>query len=158
MSPQWPSWSWAKLPLETAIETDAKSESSPYFRRLADAGNQAMEYDISITRGEQVKEIRVSGRTRRFRAPSSHRVDWSDISRTPDGEEKTYHHIKTLEILNRRHSHSDSSDEHKMQVRDNCAYQAQYPCYEDRHSNSWQLKVDSDHTSRKIEKHAGDLL
>lgn len=92
LSPPWPSWSWAALPLETAIETNAKSESSPYFRIVAHDGVQKAEHDTDaddgVRRGEQVKEIHVTGRTRRFWQPSSRRSDWSTVSKVVDGEEK----------------------------------------------------------------------
>ena len=53
--------------------------------------NRAVEHDTSsdgVRQGEQVKEIRVTGRMRRFWKPSSRRSDWSTVSRVVDGEEK----------------------------------------------------------------------
>jgi hypothetical protein len=92
VSPPWPSWSWAVLPLQTAIETNAKSAGSSFFQRVVDDGNKAAGArsgaDDAVRRGEQVKEICVTGRTRTFWGPSSRRSDWSTISRLVDGEEK----------------------------------------------------------------------
>jgi len=92
VSPPWPSWSWAVLPLQTAIETNAKSARSSFFQRVVDDGNKTAgarsSADDVVRRGEQVKEICVTGRKRTFWGPSSRPSHWSTVSRLVDGEEK----------------------------------------------------------------------
>lgn len=91
-SPSWPSWSWAVLPLQTAIETNAKSARSSFFKLEREDGNKSAGArsgaEDAVRRGEQVKEISVTGRVRTFRGSSSRRTDWSTVSRLVDGEEK----------------------------------------------------------------------
>ncbi len=92
-SPSWPSWSWAVLPLQTAIEMNSKSAKSPFFQWIEDNSNKypggaSRHADDAIKLGEQVKQICVTGRLRRLWRPSSRLQDWHTISRSIDGEEK----------------------------------------------------------------------
>ena len=85
----WPSWSWATLPLETVIETNARSETSPDFSRLATGAEHSKGgADQAIKHGQEAKTIRLRGRMRPFWDPSSRHVEWSSVSRVVDGEEK----------------------------------------------------------------------
>ena len=92
VSPPWPSWSWAVLPLQIAIEMDAKSARSSSFHRNIDDDDRTAGArrgaDEAIRRGEQVKAISVTGRARSFWGSSSVRTPWSAISRQVDGQEK----------------------------------------------------------------------
>jgi hypothetical protein len=88
----WPSWSWAVLPLQTAIEMNNKSARSSFFQRIVNDTNKTArarsDTEDAVTRGEHVKEICVSGRARTLWKPSSRRGDWSSVSRLVNGEEK----------------------------------------------------------------------
>jgi hypothetical protein len=91
-SPSWPTWSWAVLPLRTAIETNVKSETSSFFQRVQDdrskiAGARHSTED-AIKRGEHITEICVAGRIRPLWNPSSRYSNWSTVSRMVSGEEK----------------------------------------------------------------------
>ncbi|CAO2653063.1 Nn.00g024740.m01.CDS01 [Neocucurbitaria sp. VM-36] len=91
-SSPWPSWSWAVLPLQTAIEMNVKTARSPFFQRVVDGSNKATsarsDAEDTVRQGEHVKEICVTGRMRALWKPSSRRSDWSTASRLVDGEEK----------------------------------------------------------------------
>lgn len=88
----WPSWSWAVLPLQTAIKINKGGARSSYFQRLGDDSNVRTHADgdveAAIKRGESVKTIHISGRMRALWRPSSQPRDWSDICEIVDGEEK----------------------------------------------------------------------
>lgn len=91
-SSQWPSWSWAVLPLQTAIETNVRSAKSSFFQRLADeeppTTRPVGHTDDAIQKGQRVKKLRISSRLRQLWKPSSHPIDWSSISRIVEGQEK----------------------------------------------------------------------
>ncbi|KAH6613046.1 heterokaryon incompatibility protein-domain-containing protein [Boeremia exigua] len=87
-----PSWSWMALPLRTAIETDARSARSEFFKRLIDEDAMSPIVPESVEegnhRGAMVKELRVAGRRRELWSSSSRRIDWSSVSATINGEER----------------------------------------------------------------------
>ncbi|KAJ4987687.1 hypothetical protein SVAN01_06854 [Stagonosporopsis vannaccii] len=89
---QWPSWSWASLPLQTAIETKSRSARSAFFRRITsnDTMSESVVENIekSVKKGVNVKELRVRGRLRVLWKSSSQQVKWSGVSRLVDGVEK----------------------------------------------------------------------
>lgn len=90
--PKWPSWSWAVLPLQTAIETDARSPRTAFFQRILDddmgpLGNIADE-GAAIREGEEVRDIYVTGRLRPLWEPSSSLVEWSSVSKLVGNEER----------------------------------------------------------------------
>lgn len=88
----WPSWSWAVLPLQTAIETNAKTSKSSSFKRVVEPSQNpsatSESEDDAVKRGQQVKEVCVAGRMRQFWGSSSQRVEWTDVSRVVGEEEK----------------------------------------------------------------------
>ena len=88
---KWPSWSWAVLPVQTEIETNAASPHSAIFQRIAD-DNGTVDADMiiesAVEKGETVKEICVYGRVRELWKASSRRVEWSSISKVVNGVEK----------------------------------------------------------------------
>jgi hypothetical protein len=89
---KWPSWSWAVLPLQTAIEADAGSRRSAFFQQIADEHTRLSgvhnDEGTAITRGEGIKEICVTGRMRPLWKPTSCHVDWSSISTQVGNEER----------------------------------------------------------------------
>lgn len=95
---QWPSWSWASLPLRTAVETKSDSARSTFFNRVADGYSMrpsfAVDIEHAVKRGVEVKELRVRGRLRFLWGPSSQQVKWSSVSRLVDGVEKFTFAIK----------------------------------------------------------------
>jgi hypothetical protein len=92
VSPSWPSWSWAVLPLQTEIDTNVKCTRSPYFQRIRHNHNQAVESRVdvegAIKRGQDVKQICVKGRIRELWKRSSRRSEWSTLSTFVNGEER----------------------------------------------------------------------
>ncbi|KAF1840634.1 HET-domain-containing protein [Cucurbitaria berberidis CBS 394.84] len=92
VSPPWPSWSWAVLPLQTEIEMTDKSARSSFFQRVEDGRNEnsgaRSSAEDAVKRGEHVKEICVFGRMRTLWKPSSRSTDWSAVSVLVDGEER----------------------------------------------------------------------
>ncbi|KAK7191115.1 HET-domain-containing protein [Paraphaeosphaeria sporulosa] len=91
-TPVWPSWSWAVLPVRTAIETNVRSPRSAFFQHIPDVDLKNPDFHVdeamAITHGEKIKEICVTGRTRPLWKPTSCRVDWSSISRLVGKEER----------------------------------------------------------------------
>ncbi|KAL5430843.1 hypothetical protein PMIN07_009751 [Paraphaeosphaeria minitans] len=91
-TPVWPSWSWAVLPVRTAIETSVMSPRSSFFQHILDIDmrNPGVRVDEgkAIASGEEIKEICVTGRIRPLWKPTSCRVDWSRISRLVGNEER----------------------------------------------------------------------
>jgi hypothetical protein len=91
-APEWPSWSWAKLPVQSAIETNVESVKSPFFGRIVDDDARIprtlTDPEKAVEQGALVKDISVKSRMRSLWKPSSHRTDWSNVSRIVDGEEK----------------------------------------------------------------------
>ena len=89
---EWPSWSWAKLPVQSAIETIVESAKSPFFGRIIDEDARNLRTLIdpekAVKQGALVKNIGVKGRVRSLWKTSSHPTDWSNVSRNVDGEEK----------------------------------------------------------------------
>lgn len=91
-APKWPSWSWAALPLQTAIETDVKSARSAFFRIIPDDDDGRLmaqgREEEAVEKGTHTKKICVTGRVRKLWEPSSGYVDWSEVSHTVHGYEK----------------------------------------------------------------------
>jgi hypothetical protein len=89
---EWPSWSWAVLPLKTAIENDARSLRSALFQHIPDEYTRTpavRNYEgIAITRGEEIKRICVTGRVRPLWKPTSCYANWSSISTIVGNEER----------------------------------------------------------------------
>ena len=84
----WPSWSWARLPLQVMIETNARSPPSPDFQRLKTYANGLPNEADVIKHGQRVKSVRVKSRMRPLWTPSSRHIEWSSVSRRVDDEEK----------------------------------------------------------------------
>lgn len=92
LSASWPSWSWAALPLQTAIRMNLNSKRAPSFEWIGVAGTltagASSGIEDAIKRGEQVKEICVTGQMRRLWTSSSRSVHWSNFSTIVDGDER----------------------------------------------------------------------
>lgn len=90
--PKWPSWSWAALPVQTAIKTNANSPQSNLFQLIPDehpwALNHGAAVELTIERGEQVKRLCVTGRIRALWKSPSHLVNWSIVSSRINGMER----------------------------------------------------------------------
>lgn len=86
----WPSWSWAVLPMQTAIDTNVTSARSAIFRLVDDNSTTEANANIeeAVQKGEIVKEICVYGRVRELWKPSSLHVEWSSVSKMVQGVEK----------------------------------------------------------------------
>lgn len=92
MTPGWPSWSWAALPKQTAVETDVKSARSQFFDWIPDnnATKSGAHIDVgtAIEEGQSVTELTVTGRVRFLWKSSSNHVPWAQVSRAANGEER----------------------------------------------------------------------
>jgi hypothetical protein len=92
VAPPLPSWSWAILPLQTAINFDGKSMKSPDFEWIQDDSiggaivGDAAEQAIEV--GGRVGRLCVTGRIRSLWKSTSRFIEWSEISRSAKGEEK----------------------------------------------------------------------
>ncbi|KAH6625115.1 heterokaryon incompatibility protein-domain-containing protein [Boeremia exigua] len=88
----WPSWSWAVLPLKTALDTAAKNSRTTFFQRLVENGTVdpgvVVNAEKAVKVGVDVKELRVRGRLRSLWKPMSRWIDWSYVSKIVDGQEK----------------------------------------------------------------------
>lgn len=87
----WPSWSWAVLPVRSAIHVGYDSPASPHFRRIADGYQPPTSRDqveAAIAQGEDVKQICVTGRLRTLWRHLSRYSDWSVASRIVGGNER----------------------------------------------------------------------
>ncbi|KAF2820713.1 HET-domain-containing protein [Ophiobolus disseminans] len=91
LPPLLPSWSWAVLPLQTAIEINVKSLRLSDFEFMGDDGDNSARLgstEDAVKRGEHVMKICVKSRMRPLRKPTSRRKDWSTISKIVNAEEK----------------------------------------------------------------------
>jgi hypothetical protein len=87
----WPSWTWAVLPVQSAIELGYSSPDSPHFQMSPDGYRPPTirdQVEVAISQGEAVKQICVTGRLRSLWRQSSQHVDWSVASRKVGGNEK----------------------------------------------------------------------
>ncbi|KAF3046852.1 hypothetical protein E8E12_002544 [Didymella heteroderae] len=90
-APKLPSWSWAALPLQTAIETNVESAYSTYFKLVPDIDDEALldygRVEEAVEKGGRTERICVTGRVRNLWESSSRYVDWFEISHASRGNE-----------------------------------------------------------------------
>jgi hypothetical protein len=90
--PSLPSWSWAILPVQTAVRMDATSTRSSFFAWYGGGSTQTVgivgDAEKAVQHGEGIGQICVKGRIRPLWKASSRRREWSTFSSMVNGEEK----------------------------------------------------------------------
>ncbi|KAL3425070.1 hypothetical protein PVAG01_04351 [Phlyctema vagabunda] len=84
-----PSWSWASLPLRTSTNLKHEFTDCPDFELLHDRSAREDEHpDTAVTRGGNLKSVKVRGRLRPFICKGSMNRPWTEISRKIGDQEK----------------------------------------------------------------------
>jgi hypothetical protein len=87
-----PSWTWANVPVLTAVRMDATSKRSSFFEWYGDGSTQTVgvigDAEKAVELGKSVSQICVKGRMRPLWKASSRRREWSTFSNMANGEEK----------------------------------------------------------------------